>query len=49
VPPRPQATSTGGTVGAIHVKLHLFVYPLTRGSGPRLFREGAGPAYRPQS
>jgi dihydrofolate reductase len=25
-------------------KLHLFVYPLTRGSGPRLFAEGAAPA-----
>ena len=25
-------------------ELHLFVYPLTRGSGPRLFREGAAPA-----
>ena len=25
-------------------ELHLFVYPLTRGSGPRLFPEGAGPA-----
>jgi hypothetical protein len=25
-------------------KLHLFVYPLTRGSGPRLFAEGAPPA-----
>jgi dihydrofolate reductase len=25
-------------------ELHLFVYPLTRGSGPRLFAEGAGPA-----
>jgi dihydrofolate reductase len=24
--------------------LHLFVYPLTRGSGPRLFPEGAAPA-----
>jgi dihydrofolate reductase len=24
--------------------LHLFVYPLTRGSGPRLFREDAEPA-----
>jgi dihydrofolate reductase len=24
--------------------LHLFVYPLTRGSGPRLFREEAAPA-----
>jgi dihydrofolate reductase len=23
--------------------LHLFVYPLTRGSGPRLFAEGAAP------
>jgi len=23
--------------------LHLFVYPLTRGSGPRLFREDAPP------
>jgi dihydrofolate reductase len=25
-------------------ELHLFVYPLTRGSGPRLFPEEAGPA-----
>jgi dihydrofolate reductase len=25
-------------------ELHLFVYPLTRGSGPRLFVEGAPPA-----
>ena len=25
-------------------ELHLFVYPLTRGSGPRLFAEGAAPA-----
>jgi dihydrofolate reductase len=25
-------------------ELHLFVYPLTRGSGPRLFTEGAAPA-----
>jgi len=25
-------------------KLHLLVYPLTRGSGPRLFPEGAAPA-----
>jgi dihydrofolate reductase len=25
-------------------ELHLFVYPLTRGSGPRLFFEGAAPA-----
>ena len=25
-------------------RLHLFVYPLTRGSGPRLFAEGAAPA-----
>src|SRR5919199_4158925 len=25
-------------------ELHLFVYPLTRGSGPRLFREGAASA-----
>jgi dihydrofolate reductase len=25
-------------------ELHLFVYPLTRGSGPRLFAEGASPA-----
>jgi dihydrofolate reductase len=24
--------------------LHLFVYPLTRGSGPRLFPDGAAPA-----
>jgi dihydrofolate reductase len=24
--------------------LHLFVYPLTRGSGPRLFTEGAAPS-----
>ncbi len=24
-------------------ELHLFVYPLTRGSGPRLFPEGASP------
>jgi dihydrofolate reductase len=24
-------------------QLHLFVYPLTRGSGPRLFPEGAAP------
>src|SRR5689334_18019148 len=25
-------------------ELHLFVYPLTRGLGPRLFRDGATPA-----
>ena len=25
-------------------ELHLFVYPLTRGAGPRLFAEGAAPA-----
>jgi dihydrofolate reductase len=25
-------------------ELHLFVYPLTRGSGPRLFPEGAAPS-----
>ncbi|MEA2299106.1 MAG: hypothetical protein QOF77_2042 [Solirubrobacteraceae bacterium] len=25
-------------------ELHLFVYPLTRGSGPRLFPEDAAPA-----
>jgi len=25
-------------------ELHLFVYPVTRGSGPRLFAEGAPPA-----
>jgi dihydrofolate reductase len=25
-------------------ELHVIVYPLTRGSGPRLFREGAAPA-----
>jgi dihydrofolate reductase len=25
-------------------RLHLFVYPLTRGSGPRLFPEGAAPS-----
>jgi dihydrofolate reductase len=25
-------------------ELHLFVYPLTRGSGPRLFREQAAPS-----
>src|SRR5206468_8236589 len=25
-------------------ELHLFVYPLTRGAGPRLFTEGAAPA-----
>jgi dihydrofolate reductase len=25
-------------------ELHLFVYPLTRGSGPRLYPEGASPA-----
>jgi dihydrofolate reductase len=25
-------------------ELHLFVYPLTRGSGPRLFEAGAAPA-----
>jgi dihydrofolate reductase len=25
-------------------ELHLFVYPLTRGAGPRLFPEGAGPS-----
>jgi dihydrofolate reductase len=25
-------------------ELHLFVYPLTRGAGPRLFPEGAAPA-----
>jgi dihydrofolate reductase len=24
-------------------ELHLFVYPLTRGSGPRLFPEGGTP------
>ena len=24
-------------------ELHLFVYPLTRGAGPRLFPEGAAP------
>jgi dihydrofolate reductase len=24
-------------------ELHLFVYPLTRGTGPRLFPDGAGP------
>jgi riboflavin biosynthesis pyrimidine reductase len=25
-------------------ELNLFVYPLTRGSGPRLFADGAAPA-----
>ena len=25
-------------------ELHLFVYPITRGSGPRLFPEDAAPA-----
>lgn len=41
-------------MGAVHVhefmsldglidELHLFVYPLTLGSGPRLFPEGAAP------
>jgi len=25
-------------------ELHLFVYPLTRGGGPRLFAEGAAPS-----
>jgi dihydrofolate reductase len=25
-------------------ELHLFVYPLTRGAGPRLFPEGAAPS-----
>ena len=25
-------------------ELHLFVYPLTRGAGPRLFTEGAAPS-----
>jgi dihydrofolate reductase len=25
-------------------ELHLFVFPLTRGSGPRLFPDGSGPA-----
>ena len=25
-------------------ELHLFVYPLTRGTGPRLFPDGAAPA-----
>jgi dihydrofolate reductase len=29
-------------------RLHLFVYPLTRGSGPRLFLEGAAPIELPQ-
>ena len=24
-------------------ELHLFVYPLTRGTGPRLFPDGAAP------
>jgi dihydrofolate reductase len=24
-------------------ELHLFVYPLTRGTGPRLFADGAAP------
>ena len=24
-------------------ELHLFVYPLTRGEGPRLFEDGAAP------
>ena len=25
-------------------ELHLFVYPLTRGTGPRLFEDGAAPS-----
>jgi len=29
--------------GLVH-GLHLFVYPLTRGSGPRLFPEEAAPS-----
>jgi dihydrofolate reductase len=28
--------------GLVH-ELHLFVYPLTRGAGPRLFPDGAAP------
>lgn len=42
---------TSGSVTLVHAMLadglidglHLFVYPLTRGSGPRLFPEGAAP------
>jgi dihydrofolate reductase len=30
--------------GGLVDELHLFVYPLTRGSGPRLFPDGAAPA-----
>jgi hypothetical protein len=35
----PEAMLADGLVD----ELHLFVYPLTRGSGPRLFTEGAAP------
>ena len=43
---------TSGSVALVHAmladglvdELHLFVYPLTRGSGPRLFTEDAVPA-----
>jgi dihydrofolate reductase len=42
---------TSGSVTLVHAmladglidELHVFVYPLTRGSGPRLFTEGAEP------
>lgn len=42
---------TSGSVTLVHAMLadglvdglHLFVYPLTRGSGPRLFPDGAAP------
>jgi dihydrofolate reductase len=30
-------------------ELHLFVFPLTRGEGPRLFGDGAAPAKFSQS
>ena len=36
------ADSVGVTDGLVD-ELHLYVYPLTRGSGPRLFPDGAAP------
>jgi dihydrofolate reductase len=47
-PPPPPPPGSGTLVRAMLAdglvdELHLFVYPLTRGSGPRLFPEEAAP------
>jgi dihydrofolate reductase len=39
-----RALLADGLVDGLHLFVYLFVYPLTRGAGPRLFPDGAAPA-----